>query len=135
MSTSRFDLRILFDEIDRERRRQGLSWAALSRQVGVSASTIRRFEAADDAEADGVLALIGWLNTRPEEYIHNSTIRGRKLATITNGYVRVDMSLVEAAKGGSNSSTRRTRTTIQRLVAAAQQTRQPVADLTRQADA
>ena len=135
MATSRFDLHLLFDEIDRDRKRHGLSWAALSRQVGVSASTIRRFEAADDAEADGVLALIAWLNTRPEQYIPKSAVRGRKLAATTNSYVRVDMALVDAAHGRSKSSTQRTRTTIQRLVEAAQQTRQPVADFTRQTDA
>lgn len=64
-----FDLGRLFHAVDAERERQGLSWASLARQVGVSASTLRRFCEADDAEADGVLAVIRWLGTTPEDYI------------------------------------------------------------------
>jgi hypothetical protein len=45
------------DELIEER---GLTTAALAREVGVGASTIRRFRTADDAEADGVLALVAW---------------------------------------------------------------------------
>ena len=50
--TTVFDLQALFHAIDVERQRQHLSWTALSRHVGVSASTIRRYSEANDAEAD-----------------------------------------------------------------------------------
>jgi ribosome-binding protein aMBF1 (putative translation factor) len=53
-----FDLQQLFRSIDHARSDRGLTWAALARQVGVASSTIRRFESAADAEADGVLTLI-----------------------------------------------------------------------------
>jgi len=44
-----FDLRRLYQEISTERQRQDLSWSALSRQVRVAASTIRRYAHADAA--------------------------------------------------------------------------------------
>ena len=64
-----FDLQRLFRAVDAQRERHGLSWAALARQVGVAASTIRRFGEAEDAEADGVLALVIWLGAAPEDYV------------------------------------------------------------------
>lgn len=133
MPPRRFDLRLLFDEIDRERTRRELSWTALARHVGVAASTIRRFETADDAEADGVLALIGWLGTSPEDYIQSNEVPGRRLSTIPDHYLRVDMAVIDDLT--ASKPTGRTRTTIQRLVQAAQQAGKPVADLTRYADA
>ena len=69
MTTTVFDLQALFHAIDAERERQHLTWTALSRHVGVSASTIRRYSEANDAEADGVLILIQWLATAPEDFI------------------------------------------------------------------
>ncbi|MEL6893686.1 MAG: hypothetical protein AAFP84_18995 [Actinomycetota bacterium] len=100
----------------------------------MSPSTIRRFATADDAEADGVLALIRWLDTRPEDYIQNNTVPGLKLGTEA-GYIRVDMRRVAAAHGDSNGARDRTRTTIQRLVDAASTEQQPVAAFTRIANA
>ncbi len=123
-----FDLGRLFIDIDRERRRRGLSWAALARHVGVSASTIRRFESADDAEADGVLTLIAWLDAIPEDYIPNSCVRGRRLPTVDDGVARVDMERVATTRGDVK---RGQRTTIQRLAEVAQRSRRPIAELSR----
>ena len=55
MADTLFDLGRLFESVGAQRERLRLSWAALSRQVGVATSTIRRFGESDDAEADGVL--------------------------------------------------------------------------------
>ena len=134
MTTAMFDLQALFHAIDAERQRQHLSWTALSRQVGVSASTIRRYSEANDAEADGVLILIQWLATTPEDYITGSTITPEKLAPPENGPVRVDMNRVADASQDPRGADGRTRTTIQRLVRAAQDTNQSVASLTRTTD-
>lgn len=129
-----FDLHRLYQEINAERQRQNLSWNALSRQVHVAASTIRRYASADDAEADGVLALIHWLDATPEDYITNNSITPTRLPPAAHGQPRVDMDRVaEATKDpldprGANG---RTRTTIQRLVGAAQHSGQSVASLTR----
>jgi len=130
MATATFDLRTLFQAADEERQRQGLSWSALSAHVGVSASTIRRFGVADDAEADGVLAIVRWLGAKPEDFIDGGAVGGRRLSTEQAGFVRVDMDAVARAAGQAGDS-RRTRTTIQRLVKAAGQAGMPVASLTR----
>jgi len=111
--------------------RQGLSWAALAREVGVAASTIRRFGEADDAEADGVLAAVRWLGAAPEDYVAGDAVRGQRLRPDGSGYVRVDMELVAIAKGDPSDVGGRARTSIQRLVEVAQRSRRPVASLTR----
>jgi hypothetical protein len=71
----RFDLGELFRRVDSARRESGQSWASLSTQVGVAVSTIRRFEHAADAEADGVLAVVGWLGVAPGGVHHWSVCR------------------------------------------------------------
>lgn len=131
MTATQFDLRGLFQSIDAERSHRGLSWVALARHVGVATSTIRRFGEADDAEADGVLALVRWLGVAPEDYINSDSGEGRRLPPPGAGYVRVDMERVAKAKGDSRGARGKTRTTIQSLVAVAQDSGLPVAALTR----
>lgn len=126
-----FDLRRLFEAVDSERDRLGMSWSALAREVGVGASTIRRFGVADDAEADGVLALVRWLGVTPEEFVSNNSVGGEKLLASGDGVVRVDMNSVAIADGDRRGARGRTRTTIQRLVSVAQRAGQPVVSLTR----
>lgn len=135
MTTALFDLKQLFGAIDAKRQYQGLSWAALGREVGVSASTIRRFGKAEDAEADGVLALIRWLGVTPEDFIDGDSVPGERLASYGDGYVRVDMELVAVADGDCRGARGRTRTSIQRLVDVAQRSERTVASLTRLAAA
>lgn len=123
-----FDLRRLFAAIDAQRQDQAWSWAALSREVGVSVSTIRRYQDADDAEADGVLALVRWLGSAPEDYIdgaHNGDRLGDE------GFVRVDTRRIAAAVDNP-AIAKRSRLTIQGLTAAALQAGVSVASLTRQ---
>ena len=126
-----FDLHRLHEEIDAERQRQRLSWTALSRQVGVAASTIRRYANADDAEADGVLWLLQWLDAAPEDYMTESSIKPTRLPPAERGHARVDMNRVAQAVGDPRGADGRTRTTIQRLIEAAQHSGQGVASLTR----
>ncbi len=134
MTTTQIDLQALFHAINAERQRQHLTWTEFSRQVGVSASTIRRYSQANDAVADGVLILIQWLATAPEDYITGNTITPQKLTPPGDGPVRVDMNLVADASQDPRGADGRTRTTIQRLVRAAQDTNQPVASLARTGD-
>ncbi len=130
MTAVKFDLGALLQATDDKRQRQSLTWSSLSAQVGVSASTIRRFGVADDAEADGVLAIVRWLGVKPEDFIDGGAVGGRRLSTDPTRFVRVDMDAVARAEGEAGES-RRTRTTIERLVNAAGQAGLPVASLTR----
>lgn len=124
-----FDLQSLSRSIENERKNRDLTWADLTSQVGVAASTIRRFRNAKDAEADGVLALIRWLGVPPENYVNSALIKGERLGLSGDGYVRVDMELVAGAQGKFTNGM--TRTTIQRLVEVAQRSGRSIASLTR----
>lgn len=123
-----FDLGELSRRIDEAREERRLTMAALANLVGVSSSTIRRFRTADDAEADGVLALISWLGDPPERFIERSAVVGAQLLPSGTGYVRVDMDLVDDTTPGGS---KRTRTTIQRLATAAQERGCTISSLTR----
>lgn len=131
MASPLFDLRELYRAIGAERERRGLSWAELGRQVGVAVSTIRRFQDANDAEADGVLALVRWLGVAPEDFVKNGSVDGVRLRNAGEGYIRVDMELVAKAQSEARGAQGRTRTSIQNLVDAGQRSHQPMASLTR----
>ena len=108
-----------------------MTWKEISQEVGVAISTIRRFETATDAEADGVLALVGWLGVAPETFIVGSRVSGVPLPAAGDGVIRVDMVKVLSLSESSARSRTTTRTTIQRLVEAAQVSKTTVASLTR----
>lgn len=125
----RFDLHQLFDAIESERRHRKIGWAALSEQVGVSTTTIRRYREAKDAEADGVLALLRWLNVEPEHFT-NSNQRGQKLPSVSAEIVRVDTAKIAAAVD-QPAIAKRSRRTIQQLVDDGTRSELPIAALTR----
>lgn len=125
-----FDLGDLSRSIGQTCVERELTQAALSREVGVSTSTIRRFGTATDAEADGVLALVGWLGVPPERFVADSTVAGALLPPARDGLIRVDMSLV-ADVTGRRPTRAGSRTSIQRLVIAAQDSGRAVASFTR----
>lgn len=131
MTSRAFDLAALFAAADAERRARGLSWNALGRELGVAAATIRRLAEADDAEADGVLAVIRWLDAVPEDYVDGSVVEGARLPAAGAGFVRVDWDLLAAASGDERGAAGRTRTTIQILTATAQRSGRTIASLTR----
>lgn len=106
-----------------------MTWASLSREVGVSASTIRRVSSATDAEADGVLLVVRWLGVSPESFIVGQPHSGELLPH--GGVVRVDMDKLRQTVAGGSINPNRTRTTIQGLTEAAVQQGVPIALLTR----
>jgi hypothetical protein len=126
-----FDLGQLFRAIDQARLDRAMTWAALARDVGVASSTIRRFESAADAEADGVLTLIGWVGVPPERFIAGTAVPEVMLPPLEGGLIRADMGLVAEAAGDLQRKRVGARTSIQRLVAVAQNSSQSVASLTR----
>ncbi len=61
ISRVRFDFPALYGALDAERRRRGLSWQQVAREVGPAASTLTRTARGGPLEADGVLAMVRWL--------------------------------------------------------------------------
>lgn len=115
--SGQFDLNRLSQRIDATRTERHISWSQISQEVGVSASTIRRFATATDAEADGVLALIEWLGVPPEHFVVNSKVAGVLLPPPRNGTIRIDMSRLAELPAWPRRTPTGTRTTIQRLAA------------------
>jgi transcriptional regulator with XRE-family HTH domain len=67
----RLDSAALFAAIDQRRSAAGLTWTALAHDTGVSVATIRRLERGGRMEADGLLALVGWLGVPVETFVRD----------------------------------------------------------------
>lgn len=126
-----FDLNELSRWVDAARSNRELTWKQLSEEVGVATSTIRRFATASDAEADGVLALIGWLGVAPEWFVIDSRVAGMPLPPAADGMIRVNMEQLAELSGSSRRARVGSRTTIQQLARAAQASGRTIASLTR----
>ena len=64
-----FDSVALFEALDRERRRRGMSWTQVGAEVGVAPSTLTRTKQGRRMEADGMRAMVRWLGRAPEDFI------------------------------------------------------------------
>ena len=77
MTRADFDLRALWDALDRERRSRDLSWTAVAREVDrfvtvgrpIAASTIAGLKHRAVGEGDGLLQMILWLRRTPESFV------------------------------------------------------------------
>lgn len=72
----RFDSKALHQALDEERLRREMSWAEVSKELGVSASTIRRIKDGGRMEVDGMIAMVDWLGAQVETWLHGH--RGRE---------------------------------------------------------
>jgi ribosome-binding protein aMBF1 (putative translation factor) len=54
---------------DEQRKRRDMSWADVSKEIGVSASTLRRTNEGGRMEVDGMLAMVYWLNEKVETFV------------------------------------------------------------------
>jgi len=62
-----FNLRAVCSAMDARRKELHLSWADLSKELGVSSSTLRQLGNRPTAEADGVLRMLSWLGKGPND--------------------------------------------------------------------
>jgi transcriptional regulator with XRE-family HTH domain len=65
----RFDAKALHDALDRQRIARGLSWQQVAAEIGVSAATMTRTRSGGRLEVDGMLAMVGWLGARVEDFV------------------------------------------------------------------
>ena len=65
----RFDAEALHKALDEQRKRRDMSWADVSKEIGVSASTLRRTKDGGRMEVDGMLAMVNWLNEKVETFV------------------------------------------------------------------
>ena len=64
----RIDSRALLAALDAARVRRELSWQELSREIGVSATTMRRLANGGRLEVDVMLAMVNWLGRTVESF-------------------------------------------------------------------
>jgi hypothetical protein len=69
VSRVRFDFPALYGALDAERRRRGLSWQQVAREVGPAVSTLTRTALGGPMDADGVLAMTRWLGRTFESFM------------------------------------------------------------------
>ena len=71
--TRRFDAQALYDALDRERQSRGLTWAQVADQTGVAVATLKRTREGGRLEVDGMLAMVGWLGRRVEDFVRETS--------------------------------------------------------------
>ena len=65
----RFDAKALHKALDEQRKRRDMSWSDVSKEIGVSSSTLRRTNEGGRMEVDGMLAMVYWLNEKVETFV------------------------------------------------------------------
>lgn len=111
-----------------------MSWTAIGRTIGVATSTIRRTAIAANMEADGVLAMVGWLGVEPERFTNAAHATGELLGDPDGGMIRVDITAVHGATGRASAPNAAGRTSIQVLAAVAAHTCRSMASFTHRTD-
>lgn len=65
----RFDTKALHKALDEQRLSRDMSWADVAKEIGVSASTLRRTNEGGRMEVAGMLAMVYWLNEKVETFV------------------------------------------------------------------
>lgn len=65
----RFDSKALYQALEQKRKERGLTWSDISREIGVSSSTMTRTKHGGRMEVDGMIAMVGWLDEKVETFI------------------------------------------------------------------
>ena len=67
----RFDSQALHQALDEQRRKRGMTWADVSKEIGVSTSTITGTRGGGRMEVDGMLAMVSWLGVPVEIFVRD----------------------------------------------------------------
>ena len=65
----RFDSKALYQAIDEQRRTREMTWTEVSKEIGVSTSTITSTKRGGRMEVDGMLAMVHWLGVPVEAFV------------------------------------------------------------------
>ena len=68
----RFDAKALHKALDDQRIRRDMSWSEVSKEIGVSASTLRRTKDGGRMEVDGMIAMVDWLGEKVETFLRET---------------------------------------------------------------
>lgn len=73
----RFDAKALYRALDQQREDRGMTWADISREIGVSPSTLTRTRHGGRMEVDGMLAMVDWLEEKVETFVREQSNQKR----------------------------------------------------------
>jgi transcriptional regulator with XRE-family HTH domain len=76
VNAGRFNAQALYAALDAQRMARGMTWSAVAKEIGVSASTMTRTRLGGRMEVDGMLAMVRWLGRTVESFTWGAT--GRK---------------------------------------------------------
>lgn len=65
----RFDTKALYKALERKRKEEGKSWSEVSKEIGVSSSTMTRTRHGGRMEVDGMIGMVDWLGEKVETFI------------------------------------------------------------------
>jgi transcriptional regulator with XRE-family HTH domain len=95
-SQRRFDGPALYAALDEQRQLCGLSWHELAGQLGVADSTLRNTRNGGPMETDGILAMLGWLKRKPEDFVHGAK-QSLARAAVSRKFGRLNSAALYAA--------------------------------------
>ena len=64
----RFDSQALYEALDAQRQRRGITWKQVALEIGVAEATIKRARQGGRMEVDGMLAMVYWLGVPVETF-------------------------------------------------------------------
>ncbi len=68
----RFDAKALYQALNEQRLQREVTWSQISKEIGVSASTIQRTKLGGRMEVDGMIAMVGWLDVPVETFVRGT---------------------------------------------------------------
>ncbi|GJL66869.1 MAG: hypothetical protein NPIRA05_18400 [Nitrospirales bacterium] len=68
----RFDTKALYVALEEHRLKRSMSWNEISKEIGVSVSTMKRTKLGGRMEVDGMLAMVGWLGVKVEVFVQET---------------------------------------------------------------
>ena len=92
MNKYEFNYKKLYSELDKKREEKKLNWSELGRELGIAPTTLKRTQLGQPMEADGIRAMIAWLDLSPEDFIYSSQgliiPNAMKHLAVSNGKLR-----------------------------------------------
>lgn len=68
----RFDSAALYHALNEQRLSRNMSWNDISKEIGVSASTMQRTRLGGRMEVDGMIAMVDWLGEQVETFVRET---------------------------------------------------------------
>lgn len=68
----RFDAKALYRALNEQRLQREVTWSQISKEIGVSASTMQRTKLGGRMEVDGMIAMVGWLDVPVETFVRET---------------------------------------------------------------